>query len=153
MVTTSSAVRVPALIGGVPDQTDLAPSILFAVLYVLSLIPHIIHYFNSDTRTITFCLGTVAFSIERIVVWSLRASLAKVHHPGDTLSKVSLSIFKSHMRLDSYLSQRTRLSWLELSSRTLRSKILPEEAQTNQRSEFYTVGLWTSSASCISYQL
>lgn len=83
----STAVRVPALIGGVPDQTDFAPSILFAVLYFLSLIPHAYHLFNPDTRTITFCIGTVTFSIERIVVWSLRAGQAKVHHPGDVLNR------------------------------------------------------------------
>ena len=82
-----SSVQIPSPIGGFPNQDDLAPSIIFCIAYALTLIPFFYRFFKRDQRVITIVLGTVPFSIERIVVWSVRASLAHNHQPGDVLTK------------------------------------------------------------------
>lgn len=78
---------VPALVGGIPTKQDFAPSIIFAIAYGLALIPVIWRFRNPNTRTILFTFGTLSFSIERIVVWSIRASQSHDHQPGETLKK------------------------------------------------------------------
>ncbi|PPQ99763.1 hypothetical protein CVT24_009666 [Panaeolus cyanescens] len=63
----------PAPIGGTPlPDVDFAPSILFAILYAL-LIPLMVYRaFHRRSRTILL-LGTIAFAVERIVIFALRA--------------------------------------------------------------------------------
>ncbi|TFK20922.1 hypothetical protein FA15DRAFT_673031 [Coprinopsis marcescibilis] len=62
----------PSPVGGVPLQSDLAPSILFAVLY--GLLAPLVFYRLYDRRSRTLLLlGTMIFAIERIVIFSLRA--------------------------------------------------------------------------------
>ncbi|KAG8939603.1 hypothetical protein FRC04_006119 [Tulasnella sp. 424] len=78
---------IPSLVGGFPTQADFVPSILFAVAYGLSIIPFIIRFMNPNSRTYTFAIGTLAYSVERVVVWSIRASQSHDHHLGETLSK------------------------------------------------------------------
>jgi len=82
-----SSVQIPSPIGGFPNKDDLAPSIIFAIAYALTLVPFFYRFFKRDQRVITIVLGTVPFSVERIVVWSVRASLAHNHQPGDVLTK------------------------------------------------------------------
>lgn len=78
---------IPSLVGGFPTKADFAPSIIFAIAYGLSVIPFLIRFLNPNTRTWTFAIGTFAYSVERVVVWSIRASQSHDHHLGETLSK------------------------------------------------------------------
>lgn len=89
-MSSSQTVRVPSLVGGVPTKADFAPSIIFAVAYGLSVIPFIRRFINKDSRTWTLALGTLPFSIERVVVYAIRASQSHDHNLGDTLSKGKL---------------------------------------------------------------
>ncbi|KAG9049571.1 hypothetical protein FS837_009909 [Tulasnella sp. UAMH 9824] len=87
---SSQTVRVPSLVGGVPTKADFAPSIIFAVAYGLSVIPFVRRFLNKDSRTWTLALGTLPFSIERVVVYAIRASQSHDHNLGDTISKGKL---------------------------------------------------------------
>ncbi|KAG8894390.1 hypothetical protein FRB99_001309 [Tulasnella sp. 403] len=53
----------------------------------MSLVPFIRRFINKDTRTITLAMGTFPFAVERVVVYSVRASMSHAHHPGQVLSK------------------------------------------------------------------
>lgn len=86
----AQTIRVPSLVGGVPTKADFVPSILFAIAYALSVIPFIRRFANKDARTWTLALGTLPFSIERVVVYAIRASQSHDHNLGDTLSKGKL---------------------------------------------------------------
>ncbi|EGO25807.1 hypothetical protein SERLADRAFT_388314, partial [Serpula lacrymans var. lacrymans S7.9] len=68
----SSNIAFPSPVGGVPFPSDFAPSVLFAVLYGL-LVP-VMAYRVANKKSRTFLLvGSITFSIERIVLFSLRA--------------------------------------------------------------------------------
>ncbi|KAG8684492.1 hypothetical protein FRC11_012023 [Ceratobasidium sp. 423] len=61
-------------VGGIPVSADLAPSIVFAVLYAL-LLPNIIYnfFFRKPHGWNAIQIGTVIFAVERIVWCSIRA--------------------------------------------------------------------------------
>lgn len=65
---------VSAPVGGIPVHADLAPSIVFVVLYGL-LIPRIIYNFfiRKPRAWNVIQIATVIFAIERIIWCSLRA--------------------------------------------------------------------------------
>jgi len=66
----------PSPVGGVAFPFDFAPSILFAILYGL-LVPFTIYRaLHRSSRTVLI-IGTVTFSIERVVIFSLRAAQAR----------------------------------------------------------------------------
>ncbi|KAF8971132.1 hypothetical protein BDZ97DRAFT_1787886 [Flammula alnicola] len=65
-------VNFPAPVGGTPLPADFAPSILFAVLYALLTPLMLYRMFSKRSRT-TLLIGTVTFSVERVVIFSLRA--------------------------------------------------------------------------------
>ncbi|KAF9476875.1 hypothetical protein BDN70DRAFT_907460 [Pholiota conissans] len=65
-------VNFPAPVGGTPFPIDFAPSFTFAVLYA-ALVPLMVYrMFTKRSRSILL-IGTIAFSIERIVIFALRA--------------------------------------------------------------------------------
>lgn len=82
---TQGQVHIPSLIGGFPTQDDFAPSILLIIFYSFSLFPYIRRLYDPDTRTITLGSTTTTFSIERIVVYSLRLAQSQRHRPGEDL--------------------------------------------------------------------
>ena len=57
----------PAPVGGAPDALDLAPSIVFAILYAL-LVPIVLWRMVHPQSRTTVLLSTSFFSIERYVV-------------------------------------------------------------------------------------
>ncbi|KAF9522658.1 hypothetical protein CPB83DRAFT_822578 [Crepidotus variabilis] len=69
-------VSFPAPVGGTPLPVDFAPSVLFAVLYGLLIPLEAYRLFHRRSRT-TLLIGTVAFAIERIVIFSLRAAQSR----------------------------------------------------------------------------
>lgn len=89
-MSSSDAPRIPSLIGGIPTQVDFAPSILFAILFGLTLVPFIKRHINPNTRTWTFALGTLSYSLERVAVYGIRASQSHTHYPGEELAKGEL---------------------------------------------------------------
>ncbi|KAG8898635.1 hypothetical protein FRB99_007245 [Tulasnella sp. 403] len=86
MGNNSTQVYVPSLVGGIPTKGDFVPSILFAIASALSLIPFIRRFINKDTRTIFLAIGTLSFSIERVIVYAIRAFMSHTHHPGQVLN-------------------------------------------------------------------
>ncbi|THH00013.1 hypothetical protein EW026_g2447 [Hermanssonia centrifuga] len=75
----------PAPIGGVPAQIDFAPSILFVILYAFLSILAIYRLARSSSRSLVLA-GTVAFVVERIIIYSLRASEAHSHSQNESHS-------------------------------------------------------------------
>ncbi|RPD57703.1 hypothetical protein L226DRAFT_573590 [Lentinus tigrinus ALCF2SS1-7] len=74
-MASSSGHQFPSPIGGAPLPVDFAPSILFSVLHAL-LLP-IFAWRVAHCRTRNFVLvGTLAFTIERSVLYALRAHAA-----------------------------------------------------------------------------
>ncbi|KAH9478576.1 hypothetical protein JR316_0009033 [Psilocybe cubensis] len=72
-------VNFPAPVGGTAYADDFAPSILFAVLYA-ALVPLMLYrMFDRRSRTILL-MQTVTFSIERVVIFALRASQSRNDH-------------------------------------------------------------------------
>jgi len=69
-------VQFPAPIGGTVLLDDFAPSILFAILYAL-LSPLMLYRMFHRRSRCTLLIGTAIFSIERIVIFSLRAVQSK----------------------------------------------------------------------------
>ncbi|KAF8902943.1 hypothetical protein CPB84DRAFT_1678411 [Gymnopilus junonius] len=70
-------VNIPAPVGGTALPADFAPSIVFAILYAL-IAPFMIYRVLLKRRSRTLLLiGTVIFSIERVVVFSLRAAQSR----------------------------------------------------------------------------
>jgi hypothetical protein len=67
-------------VGGVPVSADLAPSVVFAILYAL-LLPNIIHnfFFRKPRAWNTIQISTVMFAVERIAWCIIRAVQAA--HP------------------------------------------------------------------------
>ena len=63
----NSARAFPAPVGGAPDALDLAPSIVFAILYAL-LVPIVLWRMVHPQSRTTVLLSTSFFSIERYVV-------------------------------------------------------------------------------------
>ncbi|KAI1791184.1 hypothetical protein LXA43DRAFT_1094786 [Ganoderma leucocontextum] len=74
-MSANSAHEFPAPVGGVPDALDLAPSILFAVLYA-SIVPVVIWRMTHPQSRNTVLIATSFFSVERLVAFSLRAKAA-----------------------------------------------------------------------------
>ncbi|THH30768.1 hypothetical protein EUX98_g3436 [Antrodiella citrinella] len=62
----------PSPIGGTPFNSDYAPSVLFAVLYAL-LAPLVIWRLVSPRSRNIVLIGTIAFAIERVVIFGLRS--------------------------------------------------------------------------------
>ncbi|EKM54321.1 uncharacterized protein PHACADRAFT_210131 [Phanerochaete carnosa HHB-10118-sp] len=86
---SSSIVQFPAPIGGVPFSRDFAPSILFACLYGLLAFLGIYRLARSTSRNV-MVFSFLAFIIERVVIWSLRAKQART--PSEDFSR-SLTIY------------------------------------------------------------
>lgn len=78
MSTQTALVSTP--IGGIPVSADLAPSIIFAVLYAL-LLPNIVYnfFFRKPRAWNTIQIQTVMFAVERIAWCIIRAVQAT--HP------------------------------------------------------------------------
>ncbi|TCD60128.1 hypothetical protein EIP91_010690 [Steccherinum ochraceum] len=68
----SSNFTFPSPIGGVPFSSDYAPSVLFAILYAL-LVPAIIWRLVSPRSRNFVLIGTIAFAVERVVIFGLRS--------------------------------------------------------------------------------
>jgi len=64
----------PSPVGGVSLTPDYAPSILFVILYG-SLIPVFVYRLSNRRSRNTLIVGTFIFSVERVVIFSLRAAL------------------------------------------------------------------------------
>ena len=65
-MSTNSTQAFPALVGGVPDSLDFAPSVVFVVLYAL-IAPIAIWRIAHPRSRNTVLIGTTFFSIERYV--------------------------------------------------------------------------------------
>ncbi|KZV89145.1 hypothetical protein EXIGLDRAFT_721631 [Exidia glandulosa HHB12029] len=71
----SNSMRIPTPVGGTPMHIDGVPSILFAIAYGV-LVPFIVaRMFRPGNRS-ALLVGTSIYAIERVVVYSLRASQA-----------------------------------------------------------------------------
>ncbi|ELU42049.1 hypothetical protein AG1IA_03915 [Rhizoctonia solani AG-1 IA] len=72
-------------VGGIPVSADLAPSIVFAVLYAL-LLPNIIYnfFFRKPRAWNAIQIGTLLFAVERIAWCIIRAVQAS--HPANRAS-------------------------------------------------------------------
>ncbi|PIL33536.1 hypothetical protein GSI_04159 [Ganoderma sinense ZZ0214-1] len=75
-MSANSTNPFPAPVGGVPDALDFAPSVFFAVLYAL-MAPIVIWRMAHPRSRNTVLLTTSLFSIERVVLFSLRAAAAR----------------------------------------------------------------------------
>ncbi|KZT71040.1 hypothetical protein DAEQUDRAFT_157714 [Daedalea quercina L-15889] len=64
--------KFPAPIGGVPNPHDLAPSVVFAVAYAVT-IPLVVYRVASKKSRNFFIMGTAVFTVERIVDFIFRA--------------------------------------------------------------------------------
>lgn len=84
---TANATHIPSAVGGIPTDVDFVPSVVFAICYFVSLFPFVKRLFDPDTRA-WFTLTSLAFSIEHVVVHSLRAAISKKHHPGEDIGGV-----------------------------------------------------------------
>lgn len=82
----STTIRAPSLVGGIPTEADFVPSIVCAVLFGLSLSPYIRRSFDPNTRVQSLGAASIGFSVERVVVWSLRAAVSTKHSPGEKLA-------------------------------------------------------------------
>ncbi|EKM54315.1 uncharacterized protein PHACADRAFT_196746 [Phanerochaete carnosa HHB-10118-sp] len=80
----SAPVSFPAPIGGVPFDNDFTPSVFFALLYAAVCLLGFWRLAREHSRTM-LVVTTLIFTIERVVVWLLRAKQAKT--PSDDLSK------------------------------------------------------------------
>ncbi|TFK74019.1 hypothetical protein BDN72DRAFT_120929 [Pluteus cervinus] len=69
----------PSPVGGIPLAIDFIPSVLFAILFGL-LIPLIIYRAYDRASRTTLLIGTVIFTIEHTILYSLRAAAAKTEH-------------------------------------------------------------------------
>ncbi|GJE94920.1 hypothetical protein PsYK624_110960 [Phanerochaete sordida] len=76
--------RFPSPIGGTPMAHDFAPSILFAALYGVLALLGIYRLTQRRTRSV-LVFSSLAFVIERVVIWSLRAKQA--HTPAEATSR------------------------------------------------------------------
>ncbi|EKM54322.1 uncharacterized protein PHACADRAFT_210132 [Phanerochaete carnosa HHB-10118-sp] len=85
----SSTIRFPAPIGGVPLAHDFAPSVLFACLYGLLAFLGFYRIVRSASRSL-LVFSLLAFIVERVVIWSLRAEQART--PSEDFSR-SLTIY------------------------------------------------------------
>ncbi|KAH9935355.1 uncharacterized protein B0H18DRAFT_411374 [Fomitopsis serialis] len=68
--------KFPSPIGGVPNPHDLAPSVVFAVLYALT-IPLAVYRLASKNSRNLFIIASVIFAAERVVDFSFRAAEAE----------------------------------------------------------------------------
>ncbi|KAK2467872.1 hypothetical protein APHAL10511_000167 [Amanita phalloides] len=69
----------PTPVGGTPLPADFAPCVLFAVLYGILSPLVIFRLLDRRSRTVLL-IGTAIFAIERIVIYSLRATQAQNEH-------------------------------------------------------------------------
>ncbi|KAF8812922.1 hypothetical protein BYT27DRAFT_6399199 [Phlegmacium glaucopus] len=69
-------VEFPAPVGGTALPEDFAPSILFAILYACLAPLMLYRMINRRSRCIIL-VGTIAFSVERVVIFALRAVQAR----------------------------------------------------------------------------
>ncbi|GJE94931.1 hypothetical protein PsYK624_111070 [Phanerochaete sordida] len=80
----SSPFEFPSPIGGVPFDSDFGPSVLFAALYAVVCLVGFWRAAFKSTRTL-LVITTLIFTIERTVIWSLRAKQAKT--PSEDFSR------------------------------------------------------------------
>jgi len=85
---SSNSGRFPSPVGGVPLSQDFVPSIVFTVLYALLLPVFAYRLYKRESRTLAL-FRTMAFCIERVVVFSLRADRSRpsADHVSETLVK------------------------------------------------------------------
>ncbi|KAF8812920.1 hypothetical protein BYT27DRAFT_7182151 [Phlegmacium glaucopus] len=69
-------VEFPAPVGGTALPADFAPSILFAILYAC-LAPLMLYRMIDRRSRCILLIGTIAFSVERVVIFALRAVQAR----------------------------------------------------------------------------
>ncbi|RDB16755.1 hypothetical protein Hypma_002387 [Hypsizygus marmoreus] len=71
-----SEFKFPTPVGGTPFPSDFAPSVLFAALYGLLVPVMLYRMFHRSSRTILL-FGSIPFSVERVVIFSLRAVMSR----------------------------------------------------------------------------
>ncbi|KAF8812921.1 hypothetical protein BYT27DRAFT_7158810 [Phlegmacium glaucopus] len=69
-------VEFPAPVGGTALPADFAPSILFAILYAC-LVPLMLYRMIDRRSRCILLIGTIPFSVERVVIFALRAVQAR----------------------------------------------------------------------------
>ncbi|TFK77614.1 hypothetical protein K466DRAFT_508294, partial [Polyporus arcularius HHB13444] len=88
-MSSTSTHEFPSPIGGAPFPIDFAPSILFCVLHGLLVPVFIWRMARSQTRNFVL-IGALAFTIERTVLYALRAHTA---HDDKARSNESLETY------------------------------------------------------------
>ncbi|CAA7260581.1 unnamed protein product [Cyclocybe aegerita] len=86
-------VDLPAPIGGTVLSSDFAPAVVFAALYGLLALLIAYRLYDRRSRT-TLLIGSIIFSVERIVIFSLRASQARndaMRYSGGLLNYMQVS--------------------------------------------------------------
>ncbi|KAH9935359.1 uncharacterized protein B0H18DRAFT_869142 [Fomitopsis serialis] len=68
--------KFPSPIGGVPNPHDLAPSVIFAVAYAIT-IPLAVYRLTSKSSRNIFIIASAIFAVERVVDFSFRAAEAE----------------------------------------------------------------------------
>lgn len=91
-MSSSPTVFFPSPIGGVPFTIDLAPSVLFALLYA-ALAPLVIYRVASAKSRTIILAGTFIFSLQRIADMALRAQEA--HVPSDRTSNSNIKYLQT----------------------------------------------------------
>lgn len=85
---TPTPTQFPAPIGGVPFPHDFGPSVFFAVLYGLC-VPLVFFRLIHKRSRMFVIIGTMSFTIERIIDFSLRAIESR--NASDRVSKFFIS--------------------------------------------------------------
>ncbi|PCH43738.1 hypothetical protein WOLCODRAFT_18531 [Wolfiporia cocos MD-104 SS10] len=92
MSANSSHFEFPAPIGGVPFPLDFGPAVFFAVIYAICVPLVLFRLALPSSRTFVI-LGTMIFTVERIVDFALRAEEA--HSPSKRVSKYFVSYLQT----------------------------------------------------------
>ncbi|EAU91146.1 hypothetical protein CC1G_03314 [Coprinopsis cinerea okayama7 len=94
-----ATVEFPSPVGGASLPPDFAPSILFAVLYGLLVPLTAYRLYDRRSRTVLL-LGTIIFSTERIVIFSIRAAQARnetMRQSGNLANYMQLSFAQGYI--------------------------------------------------------
>ncbi|KAK7692650.1 hypothetical protein QCA50_004283 [Cerrena zonata] len=119
---SSEQFTFPSPIGGTPFAIDFAPSILFAVLYGLVIPLGIYRLLNPRSRSVLI-FGTVAFTIEHVVIMALRASQA--HNEHQRMSHSLTTYMQSSWGMGHLSMASDLVNLLAVSSLPLPSLLLP----------------------------
>ncbi|KAG8904912.1 hypothetical protein FRB99_001010 [Tulasnella sp. 403] len=84
--TNTTVIRVPSLVGGLPTRGDFVPSILVVIGYALTWFPFLRRKFDPKTRSLKPHFMTRGLAVERIIVYSFRATIARERRtPGEVI--------------------------------------------------------------------